>query len=97
MQAGGVEGADDVREVGFLLAADGDRQGVADGRRAEVAQNLLDRAALIGVGGISTPEDARARLDAGAGLVQAYTAFVYEGPTWPRRVNRALAAGEGQR
>ncbi len=53
--------------------------------------------ALIGVGGISTPEDARARLDAGADLVQAYTAFVYEGPTWPRRVNRALAAGEGQR
>ncbi len=53
--------------------------------------------ALVGVGGISTPEDARARLDAGADLVQAYTAFVYEGPTWPRRVNRALAAGEGQR
>ncbi len=53
--------------------------------------------ALVGVGGISTPEDARERLDAGADLLQAYTAFVYEGPTWPRRVNRALAGGEGQR
>jgi dihydroorotate dehydrogenase len=45
---------------------------------------------LIGVGGISTPDDARARLDAGATLVQAYTGFVYGGPLWPRRVVRAL-------
>ena len=37
VQAGGVERADDVGEVGLLLAADGDRQRVADGRRAEVA------------------------------------------------------------
>ena len=45
---------------------------------------------LIGVGGISTPADARARLDAGADLLQGYTAFVYEGPLWPRRINEAL-------
>ena len=45
---------------------------------------------LIGVGGISTPDDARARLEAGATLVQAYTGFVYGGPLWPRRVVRAL-------
>ena len=41
---------------------------------------------LVGVGGISTVEDARARLEAGADLLQAYTAFVYEGPGWPRRI-----------
>jgi len=41
---------------------------------------------LVGVGGISTPADARERLAAGADLVQAYTGFVYGGPTWPRRV-----------
>ena len=41
---------------------------------------------LVGVGGIGTVEDARARLEAGATLVQAYTAFVYEGPAWPRRI-----------
>lgn len=46
---------------------------------------------LIGVGGISTPADARARLDAGATLLQAYTAFIYEGPLWPRRIVRALS------
>ena len=46
---------------------------------------------LISVGGISTGEDARARLDAGATLVQAYTGFVYGGPWWPRRIAHALA------
>jgi len=45
---------------------------------------------LIGVGGISTPEDARERLAAGADLVQAYTAFIYEGPLWPRRIVKGL-------
>ncbi|WP_435747009.1 quinone-dependent dihydroorotate dehydrogenase [Nocardioides sp. SYSU DS0663] len=45
-----------------------------------------DRLTLVGVGGITTAEDARARLDAGADLLQAYTAFVYEGPLWPRRI-----------
>ncbi|PKQ18500.1 MAG: dihydroorotate dehydrogenase (quinone) [Actinobacteria bacterium HGW-Actinobacteria-8] len=48
---------------------------------------------LIGVGGIATADDARAMLDAGATLVQAYTALVYEGPFWPSRVNRQLAKG----
>jgi dihydroorotate dehydrogenase len=47
---------------------------------------------LIGVGGISTPADAMARLEAGADLLQGYTAFVYEGPLWPRKVNGALCA-----
>ena len=43
---------------------------------------------LVGVGGITTVEDAKARLAAGADLLQAYTAFVYEGPGWPRRILR---------
>jgi dihydroorotate dehydrogenase len=46
---------------------------------------------LISVGGISTGDDARARLGAGATLVQAYTGFVYGGPWWPRRIAHALA------
>jgi dihydroorotate dehydrogenase len=45
---------------------------------------------LIGVGGIGSVEDARARLDAGATLLQAYTGFVYGGPGWPARLQRAL-------
>ncbi len=42
---------------------------------------------LIGVGGISTAEDAQAMLDAGATLVQGYTALVYQGPDSGRRAS----------
>jgi len=50
-----------------------------------------DDLTLVSVGGITTVEDARARLDAGAVLVQGYTAFIFEGPLWPRRIVRGLA------
>jgi dihydroorotate dehydrogenase len=50
-----------------------------------------DRLTLIGVGGLTTVEDARARLDAGADLLQGYTAFIYEGPGWPRRIVKGLS------
>lgn len=53
-----------------------------------------DQLTLISAGGIESAEDARARLDAGATLVQVYTAFVYEGPTLPRRINQGLAAAQ---
>jgi dihydroorotate dehydrogenase len=51
-----------------------------------------DRLVLIAAGGIETPDDAWERLRAGATLVQAYTAFVYGGPLWPRRMHTGLAA-----
>jgi dihydroorotate dehydrogenase len=54
--------------------------------RARVGDDLT----LIGVGGITTPDDARERLAAGATLLQAYTAFIYEGPWWPRTIVSAL-------
>jgi dihydroorotate dehydrogenase len=50
-----------------------------------------DRLVLIAAGGIETPDDAWERLRAGATLVQAYTAFVYGGPLWPRRLHAGLA------
>ncbi len=50
-----------------------------------------DDLTLIGVGGITTPGDALARLDAGADLLQGYTAFIYEGPLWPRKILRAVS------
>jgi dihydroorotate dehydrogenase len=49
---------------------------------------------IIAVGGIGDAADARDRLEAGATLLQAYTAFVYEGALWPARVQRELAAAE---
>jgi dihydroorotate dehydrogenase len=43
---------------------------------------------VISVGGIMSEDDAKARFDAGAELVQIYTGFVYHGP----RLVRAIAA-----
>ncbi|MCW2834501.1 MAG: dihydroorotate oxidase [Nocardioides sp.] len=64
-------------------------------RRADEVMRALrgrvdDDMTLVGVGGITTAEDARERLAAGAQLLQAYTAFVYEGPLWPRTLVSAL-------
>ena len=55
--------------------------------RQRVGPNMT----LIGVGGITTVEDAHARLDAGATLLQGYTAFVYEGPRWPQQIVTGLS------
>jgi dihydroorotate dehydrogenase len=45
---------------------------------------------VISVGGVETAEHVRQRLDAGATLVQGYTAFLYLGPLWARSINRGL-------
>jgi dihydroorotate dehydrogenase len=43
---------------------------------------------VIAVGGVTSEQDVQDRIDAGATLVQGYTAFLYEGPTWATRINR---------
>ena len=50
-----------------------------------------DGLVLISVGGVESSDDVWERIRAGATLVQAYTAFIYNGPAWPKRVNRDLA------
>jgi dihydroorotate dehydrogenase len=50
-----------------------------------------DRTLLIAAGGIESADDAWERIQAGATLLQAYTAFVYGGPLWPRSIHRGLA------
>lgn len=54
--------------------------------RARVGEDMC----LIGVGGVTTPDDVRQMVAAGATLVQVYTALVYEGPLLASRLNRAL-------
>jgi dihydroorotate dehydrogenase len=49
-----------------------------------------DDLVLIAAGGIESAEDARARLAAGANLVQIYSAMVYEGPALPARIAQGL-------
>ncbi len=67
-------------------------------RATEVLRLLRSRVgdglAIIAVGGIGNAADARERLAAGATLLQAYTAFVYEGARWPAAVQRELAHRE---
>ncbi len=50
------------------------------------------RLPLIGVGGIATPEQAYAKIRAGASAVQLYTAMVYGGISLPARIARGLDA-----
>lgn len=45
---------------------------------------------IIGVGGISSVEDAVEKIAAGASLVQIYTSFIYQGPKLVRDLARAL-------
>lgn len=47
---------------------------------------------VISVGGVETAADVQERLDAGADLVQGYSAFLYRGPLWARQINRGLHA-----
>ncbi|GAA3901390.1 quinone-dependent dihydroorotate dehydrogenase [Microbacterium invictum] len=47
---------------------------------------------VISVGGVETAADVQERVDAGADLVQGYTAFLYRGPLWARQINRGLSA-----
>lgn len=65
-------------------------------RSLEVLRRLRSAAgedlALISVGGVETADDVAERLQAGATLVQGYTAFLYEGPFWAARINRGLSS-----
>ncbi len=47
---------------------------------------------IIGVGGIFTAEDAFAKIAAGASLIQAYTGFIYGGPSFANEINAGLAS-----
>ena len=46
---------------------------------------------VVSAGGVETAADVQERLEAGATLVQGYTAFLYRGPLWARQINRGLA------
>ncbi len=59
---------------------------------AEVRAEIGPDPILVGVGGVFTGADALAKLQAGANLIQLYTALVYEGPPVVGRIKRDLAA-----
>lgn len=61
---------------------------------AFVHQETGGRLPIIGVGGITAPDDALRLLDAGASLVQVCTGLIYHGPVLIRQINRAILASE---
>lgn len=65
-------------------------------RSTEVIKYLADRMdkrkIIIGVGGITSGQDAIEKLEAGASLVQVYSGLVYAGPTLVREINQAIVA-----
>lgn len=58
---------------------------------AEVYEIVEDDLPIIGVGGVSSAEDAWEKIVNGASMVQLYTGIVYEGPTVARDINKGLA------
>lgn len=64
-------------------------------RSLQVLQRIKSRApeslCIISVGGVSSSADVIERINAGATLVQGYSAFIYEGPLWAAKINRDLA------
>ena len=64
-------------------------------RSVEVVRRIYKRSngtyPIIGVGGIMTPADAKAMLDAGATLVQVYTGYVYNGPSFVGEICKHLS------
>jgi dihydroorotate dehydrogenase len=48
---------------------------------------------LISVGGVLTPDDVQERLEMGADLVQVYSALVFEGPGFFKKVAKNISAG----
>jgi len=63
-------------------------------RSTEIIRYLHEKAKgaipIIAVGGIHSAEDAIEKLEAGAGVIQLYSGFIYEGPGLIKKINKAL-------
>ena len=59
----------------------------------QLAQTLAGELPIIAAGGVLGGSDARAKLDAGATLVQLYSGLIYRGPALVRECVRATAIG----
>jgi dihydroorotate dehydrogenase len=63
-------------------------------RSTQIVRQIYWRTAgklpIVGVGGVMDANDARAKLDAGASLVQIYTGLVYAGPGLVRQIGLGL-------
>ncbi|MDN3204992.1 quinone-dependent dihydroorotate dehydrogenase [Algoriphagus sediminis] len=69
---------------------------VLKSRSTEVIRYLHTKSSgafpIVGVGGISSPEDAIEKLEAGASLIQVYSGMIYEGPGLIKRIKKGILA-----
>jgi len=84
----GLEGLEHLDEDGGLSGLPLREEAL--GAVKEIRALLGPKPILISVGGLGEGDDLKARLDAGANLVQCYTSFVYQGPGYPKRLLRAV-------
>ncbi|GHU12181.1 dihydroorotate dehydrogenase (quinone) [Betaproteobacteria bacterium] len=81
-EAGGLSGAPEFRLSTTALG--------------KLAHALHNEVPLIGVGGIMKGEDARAKIAAGASLIQIYTGFIYHGPKLVHEVAASVTGVRSQ-
>ena len=62
----------------------------ANGIIAQLYRASSGRLPIIGVGGVAAAEDVLDKIEAGASLVQLYTALIYEGPDLVQQITDAL-------
>ncbi len=74
----GVEGYPEAKEQGGLSGAPVFAKSTQV--LQQMSQALDGKMPIIGVGGITKPADAVAKIKAGASLVQVYSGFIYQGP-----------------
>lgn len=83
------------QEVGMAAGMEGGLSGPPLKLRARAVIRELYRATrgaipIIGVGGVASAEDAYQHIRAGAGLVELYTALIYEGPALVAAIKSGL-------
>ncbi len=63
-------------------------------KSTEIIKYIVDKSnktiPVIGVGGIMTAQDAIDKLNAGASLVQIFTGFIYNGPSFVKEINKEI-------
>lgn len=84
----GVENLPNGNETGGLSGAPEFR--ISTTVLGKLAHALGGEVPIIGVGGIMKGEDARAKISAGASLVQLYSGFIYRGPELVREAAESL-------
>ncbi|MDX9990564.1 MAG: quinone-dependent dihydroorotate dehydrogenase [Anaerolineales bacterium] len=64
--------------------------GLSDSVLRKVVARVNGRIPVIGVGGVTSPADAKRKLDLGAALVQVYTGMIYSGPGLVKQIVQQL-------